>query len=120
MLLNFSFTNDAVGYIIDGDYDVEAIKLLEEELLKKFQKFDHVSLYLEDSGIESFSLSSIINTMIFPFKHRGKFRKVALVTDRKWIHMLASLNDVFMKAEVRNFRIEDRQQAIDWIEGEAS
>ncbi|NND63411.1 MAG: STAS/SEC14 domain-containing protein [Flavobacteriaceae bacterium] len=115
MLLNFSFANDAVGYMIEGDYDREAIELLEAELLKKFKEFDKIKIYLEDSGIYRFRVASIFNTFIFPFKHRGKFSKIALVTDRKWIHCLAYLNSILISAKLRKFTTCKRQKALDWI-----
>ncbi|NNM23588.1 MAG: STAS/SEC14 domain-containing protein [Flavobacteriaceae bacterium] len=116
MFLNFSFSNDAVGYIVDGVMDTPAIEYLRDELLKKFEEHKKISLYLEDSGIDRFNLNSVVTTTLFPHKHRNRFHRVAMVTDRKWIHLLARLNGIFLSAEVKNFTTENRLKAIAWIE----
>ncbi|MEL6811291.1 MAG: STAS/SEC14 domain-containing protein [Bacteroidota bacterium] len=118
MFLNFSFSNDAIGYIVDGRMDSKAIRYLRDEILKKLEEHDKINLYLEDSGIESFSLNSVVTTTLFPHKHRGRFNKVAMVTDHKWIHLLVSLNSVFLDANIRNFTTDRRLEAIEWINQE--
>lgn len=116
MFLNFRISNNAIGYIVDGVMDTKAIHYLRDEILKKLEDHEKISIYLEDAGVERFSLDSIIVTTIFPHKHRNRFDKVAMVTDRKWIHVLSSVNGLLVDATIKNFIIEDRMKAIDWIE----
>jgi porphobilinogen deaminase len=115
MFLNFSFPNDSIGYIVDGVMDTQAIHYLRGEILKKLEEHDKINIYLEDAGVERFSLNSIIITTLFPHKHRDCFKKVAMVTDRKWIHLITSINNIFISATVRNFTTEKRMDAIAWI-----
>lgn len=115
MFLNFSFANDAIGYIVEGSMDSKAIHTLKDEILKMFEEHDKINLYLEDAGIDHFSLDSVIIGTIFPHEHKHRFRKVAMVTDRKWIHMLSSMNRVLLGANFRNFTTEQRLEAISWI-----
>ena len=115
MFLNFSFPNDSIGYIIDGVMDTAAIHYLRDEILKKLEEHDKINIYLEDAGVERFSLNSIVVSALFPHRHRDRFNKVAIVTDRKWIHFLTLVNNIFISATVRNFTTEKRMDAIGWI-----
>lgn len=115
MFLNFSFANDAVGYIIEGSMDSKAIRLLKDEILEMLEKHDQINLYLEDAGIDHFSIDSVIIATLFPHEHKQRFRKVAMVTDRKWIHMLASMNRFLLGENFKNFTTERRLEAIAWI-----
>ncbi len=115
MFLNFSFANDAIGYIVEGPMDSKAILQLKEEILKKFEEHDQISLYLEDAGIDSFSIDSVIVATLFPHEHMGRFKKVAMVTNRKWIHMLTSVNTFLLGGNFKNFTTENRLEAIAWI-----
>lgn len=116
LFVNFIFSNDAIGYIVDGVMDKKAIQQIRSELLQKFEEYDTINLYLEDAGVERFTLSSVVTATLFPHEYFYKLNKVAVVTDRKWIHMLASINKVLLAANYRNFTTEERQEAIDWIE----
>ena len=118
VFLNFSFANDAIGYIIEGPMDAKAINTLKAEILKKFEDHQQISLYLEDAGINGFSFDSVIIATLFPHEHKDRFRKVAMVTDRKWIHMLSSVNSFLLGGNFRNFTTENRLNAIAWISEE--
>ena len=115
MFLNFSFSNGAVGYIADGVIDNKAVYYLRNEILQKLKEHKKINLYLEDAGVAHFSLNSIVTTLFFPHKHRNRFKKVAIVTDRKWIYFLTGLNGVFISATVRNYSTKKRKEAIAWI-----
>ena len=115
MLLNFSFSEETVGYIIDGVMDKAAIEELKNEILEKFKTHDTINLYLEDSGIERFSLNAILIATLFPVEHHHRFEKIALVTNRKWIHALGVIDTFLSGVTIKNFTTEDRMDAISWI-----
>lgn len=115
MFLNFNLGDDVVGYIVDGVMDTQAIEYLRDEILNRLEEHETISIYLEDGGVERFSLNSIVTTTLFPHKHRRRIRKTAMVTDRSWVHLISGLNNFFVDTEIRNFKIEDRMKAIDWI-----
>lgn len=96
--------------------DTKAINRLRAELLQKFEVNDTINLYLEDAGIERFSLNSVVIGTLFPHEYSHKLNKVAVVTNRKWIHMISSMSKVLLNANYRNFTTEERKEAIAWIE----
>ena len=115
MLLNFSFSEDTVGYIIDGVMDKRAIQELKNQILEKFETHTKINLYLEDSGIERFSLNAVLIATLFPVEHHHRFDKIALVTDRKWIHALGVVDTLLVGVVIKNYTIEERLDAITWI-----
>ncbi|GAB5399049.1 MAG: hypothetical protein Aureis2KO_06340 [Aureisphaera sp.] len=115
MFSGFSFAQDTIGYIIDGKMNTEAINALRAQILEKFEEHDKINLYLEDAGIESFSLNAVFIATLFPIEHAGRFNKIALVTDRKWIHLLGNLDTLVAKVNIKNFTTEKRMDAMAWI-----
>ncbi|MDC8003090.1 STAS/SEC14 domain-containing protein [Aureisphaera galaxeae] len=111
----FSFAQDTIGYIIDGKMDTVAINALRAQILEKFEEHDKINLYLEDSGIESFTLNAVFIATLFPIEHAKRFHKIALVTNRRWIHMLGNLDTLIAKVNIRNFTTEERMNAMAWI-----
>ena len=95
--------------------DTPAIEYLRDEILKRLDEHETISIYLEDAGVEWFSLNSIVTTTLFPHKHRKRIRKVAMVTNRSWIHVIAGLNNFLIDAQVRNFKSKDRTKAMEWV-----
>ncbi len=115
MLSDFSLSRNTVGYIIDGVMNKKAINDLKSQILEKFEEHDTINLYLEDSGIERFSLNAVMIATLFPVEHHHRFNKIALVTNRKWIHMLGVLDTVVVNVNLKNFTSDNRLEAISWI-----
>lgn len=115
MLLNFSFSDNSVGFIIEGAMDYQAVQELKTAILEKLREHKTINLYLEDKNIERFTLDAIFVASIFPMQHLSQLNKIAMVTNRKWIHAIASINKALVGVEIRNFTIEERLDAISWI-----
>ncbi|MDC8003089.1 STAS/SEC14 domain-containing protein [Aureisphaera galaxeae] len=115
MFLNFDLGDDVVGYIVDGVMDAASIEYLRDEILKRLERHETISVYLEDGGVKRFSLKSMVITTLFPHRHRGRIRKAAMVTDRSWIHFICWLNNFLVSTKIKNFKIKDRLKAMDWI-----
>lgn len=115
MLLNFSFSDNAIGYIVEGKMDYAAITELKSAILKKFEEHDTINLYLEDNNIERFTLDAVFIASIFPRQHANRLDKIAMVTNRKWIHAIANFNKAVIGKDMRNFTVDQRLDAISWI-----
>lgn len=114
-LSDFSFSANTVGYIINGKMDTPAINELKGLILEKLKEHEKINLYLEDSGIESFTANSVLIATLFPLEHSKRFHKIALVTNRKWIHMLGTLDKLLVNVKIKNYESKDRMEAIHWI-----
>lgn len=115
MFSGFSFSQDTIGYIIDGTMNTVAINKLKGLVLEKFEEHDRINLYLEDAGIDRFTLNAVIIATFFPVKHAKRFNKIALVTNRKWIHLLGDFDNLIADLNIKNFTAHERMDAIAWI-----
>ena len=115
MLINFSFSDKAVGYIVEGAMDQKAIQELKSAIIEMLEEHKTINLYLEDKNIERFTLDAVFIASIFPMQHIGRLNKVAMVTNRKWIHAIGTFNKLLIGTEIRNFTIAERLDAMSWI-----
>lgn len=112
---SFSFAKNTVGFIINDEFNEVVSTKLHEEIEDKLKAYTQIHLYLEDANIKSFTLSAVVDDILFKFKNSEHFAKVALVTDRKWIQACASIENFFFEGTVRTFSSEERMDAINWI-----
>ncbi|EAQ48073.1 MULTISPECIES: STAS/SEC14 domain-containing protein [Leeuwenhoekiella] len=115
MLLDFSLSENSIGYIVEGTMDYKAVQELKGAILKKLEKHDSINLYLEDNNIDRFTLDAVFIAGIFPMQHKNQLNKIAMVTNRKWIHMIANFNKAVIGKDMRNFTTDRRTEAIAWI-----
>ncbi|UAB81573.1 STAS/SEC14 domain-containing protein [Marixanthomonas sp. SCSIO 43207] len=115
MLSNFSFSDSTVGFLIEGKFDTETVNKLLSDIEAKLKVYDQINLYIEDVGIKSFHLPALIKETIFKLKHKDRFYKVALVSNRKWIHACGSISSLFTDSITQNFTSENRLKAMTWI-----
>lgn len=115
MLEDFSFADYILGYVIDGPMDHTQILKLQRLILEKLETHSKVSIYLEDRNITKFSLSAASIGALFPLRYASKIDKIALVTNRRWIHLLAALDNSLVKSEIKHFTTNDRVKAVEWI-----
>jgi hypothetical protein len=109
MLSSFSFSEDTVGFLIEGNFDENLVDNLHQKILEKLNTYNTINLYLEDSNIESFSINAVMT------EYNSKINKIALVSNRKWIHLCAKIENTFLQTNIKSFSSEDRINAITWI-----
>ena len=95
--------------------DNKQINTLRNLILEKLETHDKVSLYLEDRNITKFTLSAAAIGALFPIEYANRIDRIALVTDRKWIHFLASIDNGLVKSQIKHFKRADRVSAVKWI-----
>ena len=115
MVLDYDLADSTVAYVFDGPVDEQTIKALRTQIERKLEIHDHINVYLEDRGVEYFTLYSVIVGIIFPLQHHKRFRKVAMVTDRSWIHLLSAINNQFISGDIRNYSSDKRVEAMQWV-----
>ncbi len=115
MLSTFSFSQKTIGFLIDGDFNTKAVDELEEVILDKINQHGAVNLFLEDDGIENFTLSAVIQQIYFKHKHALQINKIAVVSDMKWAMACVAFEKLFLSSTIKHFAIEDRLDALSWI-----
>lgn len=112
---SFSFSDNTVGYFIDGVVDEKSIDELHDQIADKIDKYGTINLYLEDMGIETFTLPAFIDQVLFKIKNANQLNKVAIVTDKKWLKACGTLHNLFVSTSTKNFDTEQRMEAMSWI-----
>jgi hypothetical protein len=115
MLSDFSFAEDSIGFIVEGDVDREVMYRMGKSIQGNLVENKKMCLYLEDMDIRTFSFRAIFIGILFPFRFSHKFSRMALVSDRKWIHFIAFLQNAFFQFSVKSFSTENRLEAMRWI-----
>lgn len=108
--------NKIIGLEIDGKIDRtdldRVIELIEQRLVTE----DKLRIYAEVSNWSGMSLSAFIADLKFSLKHLNNFEKEAIVSDQKWLEVLAALgNTIFSGLEVKHFTSSEKDQALEWI-----
>lgn len=112
---SFSFSDNTIGFIIDGPYDEETIAKVRSQITEKLKKFDKLNLYIEDTPNAEISLKSLIANLPYKIKIGSHFNKVAVVSDRKWVHLIRAFERLFFSGEIRQFPSAKRLEAIQWV-----
>ena len=115
MLSNFSFSDSTVGFLIEGKFDTKTVDKLISDIEEKLKIYDRINLYIEDVGIETFYIPALIKEILFKLKHKDRFHKVALISNRKWIRACGNISSLFTDSITQNFTSEDRLKAMTWI-----
>lgn len=59
--------------------------------------------------------SALVAHMKFVGEHQKHITRVAAVSDSSILSIMPSMVDHFVKAQIRHFPFEDRDQALDWL-----
>jgi hypothetical protein len=73
-------------------------------------------LLIEADGFPGWAdFASMLSHLRFVRDHHRQIRRVAVVTDSKFLSILPQVVDHFVGAEVRHFHASDREDAIRWV-----
>ncbi|NND63412.1 MAG: STAS/SEC14 domain-containing protein [Flavobacteriaceae bacterium] len=115
MTSDFKFAQDTVGYIIEGVLDVPTVRDVKRQIVERIKKEGTIQLYVEDCGLERLTFFALCIACLIPIQHARRIHKIALVTDRKWIHRLCTVVSYVSGVEIKNFDSVGRMNAMDWI-----
>ena len=115
MLSDFRFAKDTIGFIVEGDVDKTVMHELGKGIKETLQENKKMSLYLEDLDIRSFTRNAIMTGTFFSFKYNRKFKKLALVSDRKWLRIIGFVQNLLSPVKVKTFTSKERLKGMSWI-----
>lgn len=123
--------------MIDYELD-EAERILTVKPHSPLETSDFVELaqkidpFLEEGGslngliinTESFpgwdTFGAMISHLKFVKNHEHQIKKVAAVTNSKFLTIMPQIMDHFLSAEIKHFDYADQQEALDWIREESA
>lgn len=64
------------------------------------------------------SFAAFLSHMKFVENHHRKIKKIAAVTDNNFLSILPQIANHFIQAEVRHFKYEDKDAALNWLKAD--
>jgi hypothetical protein len=107
--------NNVIAINIEGrinkrDYD-ELLPIVEE----KSRQFGKISMYLEFNNIKGVTPKAALDDIMTYFKYATKFDKIAVIGEEHWGSLLASTSKEFYSANIRYFKLKQKEDATSWI-----
>ncbi|WP_017571256.1 SpoIIAA family protein [Nocardiopsis halotolerans] len=108
---------NVLGYEITGRITEEEYQRLAGELRAGIGEHGSVRLLVRAPGLPTAELSALDDDLEFAKEHLGDIERYAVVSDRKLLRFLTRVGDRFVRAESREFALEDEEAAWAWLEG---
>ncbi len=94
----------------------EELGHLEAMIKHVIAQYGEVRLYFEMEQFSGWEPGSFLENAFFELVHAHQFSKVAMVGEKNWQAWLARLMNVVKRGEVRYFDLDQRVQALEWIQ----
>lgn len=107
----------AVAYRLEGKITEEETTSIFSIFKEKIEKGEKLILYQEIVSIGGVELDAIIEKFKFLFDFGiSHFSKLAVVTDKKWIHKIVDIEDkIFRNIDMKGFSLEEKDKAIEFL-----
>jgi hypothetical protein len=93
--------------------EIDQFKALVREVI---DQFGEVRMYFEMQEFDGWQVSSFLENAFFDITHANRYSKVAMVGEKSWQAWITKLVDVVKRGEVRYFDLDDRLQAVQWVQ----
>lgn len=100
----------AIGMLTHNDYEV-MVPMIESAL----DGIPHpdVDALIDMSELEGWEARAAWDDFRFGLKHRGDFKRVAIIGNNRWDELVAKLSGWFISGDVKYF--EDHDSACEWL-----
>ena len=115
MKTSFEFSGDVVGIILEQKMNTENLEQIQKMLQEKIQKYNQISVYLEDRNSDGITLQAIFKDLVFEMKQKESLQKIAVVSDAKLFKFVTVVKEKLVGAEVESFSKEERLRAMNWV-----
>jgi len=102
----------ATGRLTHADYQA-----ILPELERRISAHGRIGLLADMTGFEGWTLRAAWDDFVLGLRHLAGFNRIALVGDRRWEELCASIGNHLIRAEVRFFHSADKPAAWAWVCG---
>lgn len=110
---------DVVAYRAGGTITESDIERAWAAMDAAIDESERIGLYVEVVDLTGVTLAGLVKDLTLGLKNLGKlkhFRRVAVVTDAKWIRTAAGIEDkLFPSIEIRTFETAEDGAAMAWL-----
>ncbi len=84
---------------------------------EKIKRYGSIVIYEEIESFEGVELAAIVEEFKYLFDvGLSNIKKVAVVTDKKWIEVIANIEDkIFRKIDIKCFSMNDKELAVKYL-----
>jgi hypothetical protein len=111
---------DAVAFRWGGKITEAEMKSVFSAFKEKIKDYGNISVYQEIESIGGVEFEAIFEELKF-LKEFGlsNFRKIAIVTDKKWLQRIAEIQDkIFRKTDIQCFSTDEKNEAIEFLKND--
>lgn len=104
------------GFRVAGKVEKDELLRAIEPLRDMLDEHETVNIYAEVESFRGITLPALIEDFRFGFPNFRKFKKEAIVSDRKWLSIWARIGDaLFPGIQVQHFLPSQRAEALAWL-----
>lgn len=108
--------NQRVDYLVDGWVSATEYKIAMLELKSYLEVEERQLVVLEEIlSFKGMPPHLLLDDVWSRLKLISRFRKVAIVTDIRWIQLLTAFLSLFMPSKLRYFSIKEKVGASNWL-----
>lgn len=93
--------------------EIDHFKALVRDVI---DQFGEVRMYFEMQEFDGWQVDSFLENAFFDITHANRYSKVAMVGEKSWQAWITRLVDIVKRGEVRYFDLDDRLQAVQWVQ----
>ncbi|OLY95659.1 SpoIIAA-like [Cnuella takakiae] len=98
-----------------GKLTVGAYAKLLPLLVDRFRQFKTIRWYFEMEDFKGWDAKALWEDIKFDVTHANGFEKIAMVGEKPWQEKVTDLMKPFTKAEVKFFKLTEKDAALSWI-----
>ena len=109
--------DNAVAFRMSGKITERDMSLVLSDAKKKIEQYGHIVLLERIDSFEGIELSAILEEFKYLFEVGiSNIKKAAVVTDKKWLEKIVSIEDrIFKNIEMKCFAIDEQELAIEFL-----
>ncbi|MEH6406800.1 MAG: STAS/SEC14 domain-containing protein [Leeuwenhoekiella sp.] len=111
----FEFAEQVLGFIVSEKLDVALVKEMHKVIDEALEKFDSISLYVEDNTDENVDMKALFEDFSYRMNNNSEHSRIAIVSDKQSVAIYTNVKAVFMKAKMRHFPLKSRMEALNWV-----
>ena len=114
-LKKFEFAEQVLGFIISERINQENLQTIHDNINEALQKYDSISLYVEDTTTAGVDFKIISKDFTFRLQNNSQYSRIAIVSDKAVLAIYTRFKALFMKAEMMHFPLKNRMEALNWV-----
>ncbi|MBU9711212.1 STAS/SEC14 domain-containing protein [Evansella tamaricis] len=107
--------DDVIEVEVNGKITAQEIKEFEDYFQMKKADNEKVKLLLVIRDVR-YSLQGVLEDLKFDMNHWRSFKKIAVVSEKKWIEIGMKMADYLPGVKVEHFHMEEQEKAKAWLE----